>query len=161
MDDVTSVPAPSAAPSAALSPRAAPADLAAVARGIVSLLPDGRISLHPAHTDYHIHLRCDAALADGKRARGVVEADALRIHPAKGGGRFIEPVSGEPRIIAGTVRAVDAAKRRVLIDAVIPMWLTATAVQDFGVIREGGLVNCHIRSGAIFRPVGGEKADEL
>lgn len=137
------------------TPPATPAtpEPAAVARGVVSVLGDGRISLHPTHTDYEIHLRCETNLPDGKRARGVVEARALRIHAAHGGGRFIEPVAGEPRIVAGTVRAVDAANRRVLVETAIPIWLTAKEGQDFGVIAEGGLVNCHVESGAVFRPV--------
>ena len=133
-------------------PAPGPAQRRAVARGVITMLGDGRIALHPAHTDYQIHLACDASLPDGKRARGTVEAEALRIHAASGGGRFIEPVTGEPRIVSGTVLAIDAGNRRVLIDCAIPMWLNTTDEQDFGIFAEGGLVNCHVRSGATFTP---------
>jgi hypothetical protein len=131
-----------------------------IARGILEALdPDGLI-LHLPHTDYRLRLRLAAAasrvtIPPGKRIGGTIEAEALRMHPAAGGGRFIEPVSGEPRIVAGIVLAVDEAQRRVLIDAGVPMSLIAAEDQDFDAIEPGGLINCYVRSGAAFTPLPG------
>ena len=71
----------------------------------------------------------------------------------QGGGCFIEPVWGAPRIIAGTVCAVDTEKQRVLVDACVPMWVTAPMGQDVAAFHEGELVNFYVRSGTSFRPV--------
>lgn len=91
----------------------------------------------------------------GKRVRGVIEANALRMHPAAGGGKFIEPMWGAPRIVAGRVLAVDSAGRRVLVESAVPMWVTAPDNQNFDVFKEGALVNFHVESGARFTPVQG------
>jgi len=118
----------------------------------------GRIVLHLAHTDYDLHLALAVPASRievpvGKRIRGVIEASAMRIHPAHGGGRFIEPVVGEPRIVAGTVEAIDEAANRVLVESAAPLWLSMMQIQDRSVVEAGGLVNCHVRD-VRFRPLG-------
>jgi hypothetical protein len=128
----------------------------ALVRGIVSEVGDGSIVLELPHTDYRLRLRLESSVAApeaGRRVSGIIEGDALRIHAAEGGGRFIEPAWGEPRIVAGTVLAVDAEQGRVLVDVAAPIWLRAQVGQDFEVIAEGGLVNCYVASGATFTPV--------
>ena len=129
----------------------------ALVRAVVASLDDDRITLRLPQTDYQIRLGLDGAASHlgaevGQRVRGTIAARALRVHAMAGGGRFIEPVSGEPRIIAGTVLAVDRESGRVLIDAVVPMWLSTTENQDFDVFVEGGLVTCYVGSGAVFTP---------
>ena len=131
-----------------------------VARGIVESLDSDGIVLRLPHTDYRLHLKLavpagQVTAGPGQRIAGTIEARALRIHPAAGGGRFLEPIIGEPRIVAGAVLAVEKDRRRVLIDAAAPMWLTTEEDQDFGVIAAGGLVNCYVRSGAAFTPLPG------
>ena len=128
----------------------------AAERGRVAAREDGAIVLVPAHTDYRIRLRlagdATAPPAAGARVKGTIEARALRMHSAQGGGRYIEPSEGAPRIVAGIVVVADEQKRRILVDAVVPMWLTAQEGQDFSVIVPGELVNCYVESGAEFRP---------
>ena len=128
----------------------------AVARCIVRAVNGDTVRLALPGTDYELHLRLAAPLtvAAGQRVTGTIEAKALRIHPARAGGQFIEPIAGEPRIVAGTVLLSDPERRRVLIDCAVPMWLDAGEGQDFSVIEEGGLVNCHVQSGVEFREVG-------
>ena len=130
----------------------------ALARGTLVSLDEQTLVLAVPHTDYQIHLvptvpPGEIDVTEGKPVRGVIEAKALRIHPAEGGGKFIEPVWGAPRIVAGKVIAVDEPNRRVLVQASVPMWVTAPEGQDFSVITEGGLVNFYVESGATFRPV--------
>ncbi len=130
----------------------------ALARGTLASIDDGQLVLAVDHTDYRIQLAMTVPAGEidvpvGKRIKGVIHATALRMHPARGGGRFIEPVWGAPRIVAGTVVTVDEANRRVLVDAGVPMWVTAPPGQDFSVIGEGELVNFYVESGATFRPV--------
>ena len=69
-----------------------------------------------------------------------------------GGGRFIEPIIGEPRIVAGLVLAVDLPKRRVLVDVAAPMWMTLVKDQPADEFVAGDLVNCYVESGTRFTP---------
>ncbi|MCP3904674.1 MAG: hypothetical protein GY715_13690 [Planctomycetes bacterium] len=129
----------------------------ALSRGVLDSVEDGRIVLRLPGTDYRVTLRVDdtdrALLPPkGKRVRGTITARALRMHPAAGGGRYIEPADGEPRIVSGTVLAIDVEAERVLVNVAVPMWLHAGSEQDFSVLSVGSLVNCYVESGATFRP---------
>ncbi len=130
----------------------------ALARGILESLTDDELVLAISHTDYRLHLVPTVPAGEfdgyvGKRIRGVIQAVALRIHRATAGGRFIEPVWGAPRIVAGNVCTLDESNRRVLVDVSVPMWVTVPAGQDLGILREGDLVNFYVQSGTTFRPV--------
>jgi len=129
-----------------------------LARFVLERLDNDCIVLAVPHTEYRLHLRPTVPAGEidvpaGKRLRGVVQARALRIHPARGGGRFIEPVWGEPRIVAGKILAIDAREHRLLVDVSVPMWVTAPPGQDLGALHEGELVNFYVESGTSFRPV--------
>ncbi|MHC5023631.1 MAG: hypothetical protein ACYTGG_06930, partial [Planctomycetota bacterium] len=83
-----------------------------LARGRLDAVSDELIELSLPGTDYHLHLAPTVPAAEigtpvGKRITGRIEARALRIHPAGGGGQFIEPVWGMPRIVAGRVLSLD------------------------------------------------------
>jgi hypothetical protein len=101
-------------------------------------------------TDYELHLKGSLAVAPGTVLRGEIHASALRMHRSDAGGRFIEPVYGPPRIVQGTVLAVDRAANRVLLDLTVPAWITihaGNAIDDF---HEGELWNCYVESGTRF-----------
>jgi len=127
-------------------------------RAVVHAVGEGRIELALPHSDYVMHLRLEVApdriaVPVGKRIRGRVDAVAMRFHGATGGGRFIEPVIGEPRIVAGTVIHVDRAGGRVLIDCAMPIWITPEeADQDWSIFEERALVTGYLRSGMVFTP---------
>ena len=88
----------------------------------------------------------------GKRVAGVVSGRAQKFHRAAAGGEFIEPVEGHPRIVQGRIRAVDAAANRVLLQAVIPMWVTLEAGQSAREFSAGDFVNFYMESGVVFAP---------
>ena len=130
----------------------------ALARGVLESLSDAKLVLSIPGTDYKLQLVPTVPVGEidvqvGGKIKGLIQAKALRIHPARAGGRFIEPVWGAPRIVAGRVVALDPASHRVLVDAAVPMWVTAPPGQDLSVIREGQLINFYVESGATFRPV--------
>jgi hypothetical protein len=129
----------------------------ALTRGVLESLDDNELVLAVHHTEYKLHLMPAVPAGEitapvGSRIKGTIHARALRIHAAQGGGRFIEPVWGAPRIVAGKVRAVDEPQRRLLVDTGVPMWVEAPKGQDLGAIREGELVNFYVESGTRFRP---------
>ena len=85
----------------------------------------------------------------------MIEARALKLHRASAGGRFIEPVHGRPRIVQGTVYEVDLARDRLLMDVVVPMWVTVeTAVtgQAASEFSQGDLLNFYVESDISFTP---------
>ena len=121
-------------------------------RGVIGTWSPDRIELLVPHTDYRLFVQPDHAsaptLAPGSRVRGIIEGEVIRVHPMTGGGgRYIEPVIGEPRIVTGVLRDMDAQAGVVVIEAVVPFRLATLADQDFGDLVIGGLVTCHVRSG--------------
>lgn len=126
-------------------------------RGVLESLSDDKLILSVPGTSYQLHLVPTVPASQlmgrvGKRIKGTIHANALRVFVAKGGGRFIEPIWGQPRIIAGYVLAVDQAQRRVLVDAAVPMWMTFEAGQTADAFKQGELVNCYLQSGTTFTP---------
>lgn len=121
--------------------------------GTVDSIGEGKLVVKVAHTKYQLHLDAsdnDNSLKQGDRVHGIVRGESLRMHVAHGGGKFIEPVWGTPRIVAGVVLEADAGKRTVIVDAVAIFHLTVPAEQDFSILAPGALVNFYIKSGATF-----------
>ncbi len=113
------------------------------------------ITLEIPGTSYKIKLACEniqSTTEIGTRITGTVRARALRMHAMAGGGRFIEPVWGEPRIVAGTIRAVEPEARRVLVNVAIPMWVTCPEHQDFDILKPGSMATFYVESGTSFEP---------
>jgi hypothetical protein len=63
-----------------------------------------------------------------------------------------EPVEGHPRIVQGRAREVDAAGNRILLQAVIPMWITLATDQSAREFHAGDIVNFYMESGVVFTP---------
>jgi hypothetical protein len=115
--------------------------------------PEGFVISLPG-TEYmlRLHLRGATAVAPGKRISGVITGTAQKFHRASAGGEFIEPVEGHPRIVQGRVRATDASANRVLVQAVVPMWVTPAAGQSARDFHAGDFVNFYMESGVTFAP---------
>ena len=130
-----------------------------IARGVLEELGDEHLVLAVPGTEYRLRLATTAdgstmASHLGKRIKGRIHATALRMHTAQAGGRFVEPVWGAPRIVSGTVLAVDEAKNRLLVDVAVPMWVTVADGQHATEFAEGQMVNFYVTSGTSFEPVG-------
>jgi hypothetical protein len=106
--------------------------------------PEGFVISVPG-TEYvlRLHLKGATSVAPGK---------AQKVHRASAGGEFIEPVEGHPRIVQGRVRATDLASNRVLVQAVVPMWITPAAGQSARDFHAGDFVNFYMESGVTFAP---------
>ena len=116
--------------------------------------PEGFVVSVPG-TEYmlRLHLKGSVHAAAGKRVRGVISGSAQKFHRASAGGEFIEPVEGHPRIVQGRVRATDVGANRVLVQAVVPMWVTPAAGQSARDFQAGDFVNFYMESGVSFAPV--------
>ena len=129
----------------------------ATVRGVLEAFADDTIIISLPHTEYRLHLVPTVPAAAittpiGKRLKGTIHAKALRMFKAAGGGQFIEPLEGAPRIVAGRVLHVDAAGRRLLVDVAAPMWMTLADDNDPGEFAVGDMVNCYVESGTRFTP---------
>lgn len=83
---------------------------------------------------------------------GHVQASALKLEHATSGGRFIEPVAGAPRIMAGQVEAIDRESATIAVRSVLSVHVGLERRVDLGSIEVGDMVNFHVRSGARFVP---------
>ena len=129
----------------------------ATVRGVLRAFADDKIIISLPHTDYRLHLVPTIPAAAittpiGKRLKGTIHAKALRMFKAAGGGQFIEPLEGAPRIVAGRVLHVDTAGRRILVDVAAPMWMTLADDNDPAEFAPGDMVNCYVESGTRFTP---------
>lgn len=112
------------------------------------------VVLNPPGNNYELHLSVDTPLKEvpvGDRITGTARARALRVHPAAGGGAFIEPVVGEPRIVAGRVIA-SLDDGMILVRSAIPLLVELEDEADRATCVLGAFVNFHVQSGATFQP---------
>ncbi len=123
------------------------------AHGILAEVGEDSIILAIPHTDYRLHLLCDAAATVGKvddRVSGVIRGVARRVDVVPAGGRYIEPVYGRPRRIQGWIKAIDPVDRTLTVHAgaapvTVTLGDTRQKVTDFCVDQ---LVSFDIERGA-------------
>jgi hypothetical protein len=119
-------------------------------RGSIESFDGTTVVIGVPGTSYSLRLATNDSLATaiGERVSGVIKATALRVHVATAGGLFIEPTSGEPRIVAGRIDSIDAASGECVVCSVVPMAVRLESPEDAATLRVGDLVNFHVRSGA-------------
>ena len=123
-------------------------------RGRLAGLQSGSIEIVIPETAYKLRLVCDDDVSGdiGDAVRGVVTAVALKIHVAAAGGRFISPMNGEPRIIAGHVLSMNPVEGTAVVQSIIPLEIRVEDLDFLGSLTVGELVNFYVRSGASWRP---------
>ena len=101
-------------------------------------------------TNYVIHanLSEDSLHLEKGRVRGYFMGEALRLHPARGGGLFIEPMVGEPRIVAGRLAVLEEGI--AVIKSVIVLCLKIEKTQVVEDLVVGNFVNGYVHSGITF-----------
>ncbi len=106
-------------------------------------------------TQYRLHLAVDAGFQAtvGHRVKGRVHGRALRMHRAGAGGNFIEPLQGRPRIVQGTVLAVDPAANEVILDLVVPVRIAMQSGQSAAAFSTGDVVNFYMEPGTRFTAI--------
>lgn len=134
---------------------AAPGQANDLCRAMLESATDGLVVLTVPGTDYQLHLVPVGRVATepGKRVRGRIRGQALRLHVAQAGGKFIEPVYGHPRIVQGTVMAHGSDGASVLVDMVVPAWLSLEGDQRAADFPIGTMVNMYVASGMTFEEV--------
>jgi len=111
-----------------------------------------------SNTDYQIFLEpADESDAEearskvGKKLFCVIHIHARKVTVSGAGGRFVDPISGTPRRVQGTVLSVDAESNTLAVNAGVPVHLVLTApgqlASDFAI---GDFVGCDVLSGSTF-----------
>lgn len=115
-------------------------------------LSDGVAAFSVPGTQYRLDLAVAGGLdgSVGRRVRGRVRGRALRMHRAGAGGNFIEPLQGRPRIVQGTVLAVDPGANEVILDLVVPVRVAMQAGQSATAFSTGDVVNFYMEPGTRF-----------
>ena len=113
--------------STTISPTAHDAALSIARATLEQIVPatatkPGYLVLALGGSNYQLHLRPlspTEALATrlGKKVNGIITVQARRVDVVKTGGRFIEPLTGRPRRVQGTVLARDAAANTLTLNA--------------------------------------------
>ena len=125
------------------------------ARAVLLQNGDDHVVLGFNETDYQMHLGVLRRVKqhEGKRVKGLIAAKARRVDRIGAGGKYVEPVYGPPRRVAGRVVAVDAEANSVTVDAGMPNVMKVDApnqrATDFAV---GDFVTMNVMPGANFTP---------
>jgi hypothetical protein len=111
--------------------------------------------LEVPNTSYQIYLVATAPVTveKGKRLVGTIRAQARRVDIVQSGGRYLEPVTGRPRRIQGTVIATDPTANTITVNAGVPVVCALTdARQKATQFEVGAFVSFDALDGATFTP---------
>ncbi|MBC7834268.1 MAG: hypothetical protein H7Y88_04100 [Phycisphaerales bacterium] len=106
-------------------------------------------------TSYELHLvpATDITCEKGKRIVGRIAGAARRVDVVMTGGRYVEPVYGNPRRVQGTIVSTNDATNVIVVDAGMPIHLTLTDARQKGAqFALGQLVSCDVMDGTTFHP---------
>ncbi|MHC4976679.1 MAG: hypothetical protein ACYTF7_08745 [Planctomycetota bacterium] len=126
-----------------------------VARAIVHALDDDSITLAVPGTEYRITLRPKHTVkaSVGDTIHATIACEAMRMDVLKSGGRFLEPVEGRPRRVAGRIVAIDERNNTVTVNAGAPITVTPHKLQKATDFEIDQLVTMGIKDGATFEAV--------
>lgn len=130
-----------------------------VTSGVVAERRGGEITLAHPGSSYRLDLRLDepeqGGVAVGARVRGEIRVQAARIDVIKTGGKYIEPVDGPPRRVAGRVLETDRYANIVIVDAgPFVVVCTPNAHQKASDFAVDQLVTMGVKPGATFKVTG-------
>ena len=120
---------------------------------VIESVQDDQVVVSGPGNAYRIRLQwAGDGTPEAGRLPAEIHAHALRVHPASAGGRFIEPVNGAPRIVAGTIEAVDTQAAIVALRSVVPMRVALADRGDLEHCTVGATVNFHVQSDSSLHP---------
>lgn len=127
-----------------------------ISEGVLREAHDGTIVLAKPQTDYALELLVDEPVAKepGAKIRGEVRVQAARMDVIETGGKYIEPVSGPPRRVAGRIVEIDPRANLVVVDAgPFNVVCTPHPLQKASKFRVDQMVTMGIKPGARFKAI--------
>ncbi len=128
-------------------------DNVGVADGVLREARGERIVLARPGTNYRIELipTAPVELKPGAKIRGEIRVQAARIDVIATGGKFIEPVEGPPRRVAGRIIDVDENANLLVVNAgPFPVVVTPHKLQRASQFAIDQLVTMGVSPGAEF-----------
>ena len=127
------------------------------ARGNLVRAEPGAVVFNPVSTNYELRLASPPGYAGpvAGRVDGLVRATARKLWTVAGGGNFVAPIFGPPRVVQGRVRHLDQAAMVVSCGLMVVVTLPSSdAAFDLagGGLAVGSLVNVALMPGASFEP---------
>jgi hypothetical protein len=125
------------------------------ARGKIVRIEGATVVFAPADTKYQLHLALngDASKLPAGDAEAVIHVAARKVLGVSGGGNFVAPIFGSPRMLQGRILQLDA-KQMVLqcgLPIVVDLPAEAHAVDlTYGPLEVGGRCNVVAQPGASF-----------
>jgi len=127
-----------------------------ISEGVLKDAGDGTITLAKPGTNYALELVTLEPVAKpaGAKIRGEIRVQAARMDVIASGGKYIEPVAGPPRRVAGRIVEVDARANLVIVD-VGPFTVVCTPhpLQKASKFAVDQMVTMGIRPGASFKAI--------
>jgi hypothetical protein len=124
-----------------------------LARGKVTAQGSGLVHFAPANTNYSFKLAGSFAGDASRPIDAIVRVQARKLYTVPSGGGFVQPITGEPRIVQGRVVWLSASQlvlkagTHVLVD--LPD-LDSAFELGTGEIAIGSIVNVVAKPGATF-----------
>ncbi|MEM1424195.1 MAG: hypothetical protein AAGH64_09350 [Planctomycetota bacterium] len=124
-------------------------------RGVLEEKTQDKVVVSIPETNYRLHLATlnEVATEIGNRIVGTIRLKAAkRFDVVKSGGRYIEPLYGQPRRIQGDIVDVDTANNTITVNAAAPIVVTVNEVQKATDFEVGQFVAGDVMSNATFSP---------
>jgi hypothetical protein len=131
-----------------------PSPLDFPARGRILRIENDRVVFNPSGTAYELHLVAagpDLPAPSAYTISACIRATARKVWTMPGGGNFVTPIFGPPKVVQGMVRYLE--ERLAIVQAGVPILLALPAADvDFdlssGPVVPGGIINATTFPGA-------------
>ena len=127
-----------------------------ISEGVLSAIGEGTITLAKPGANYALELVAlePVAKSVGDKVRGEIRVQAARMDVIASGGKYIEPVAGPPRRVAGRIIEVDGRANLVVVDAgPFTVVCTPHPLQKASRFRVDQMVTMGVKPGAAFRMI--------
>ncbi len=127
-----------------------------ISEGVLRASGNGTITLAKPGTDYALELVVGEAPAApvGGKIRGEIRVNAARMDVIETGGKYIEPVAGPPRRVAGRIVEIDSRVNLVVVDAgPFTVVCTPHELQKATRFRVDQMVTMGVKPGATFKAI--------
>lgn len=127
-----------------------------ISEGVLRAIGGGTVTIAKPETNYALELVVDEPVtrAVGEKVRGEVRVNAARMDVIETGGKYIEPVDGPPRRVAGRIVEIDGAANLVIVDAgPFNVVCTPHPLQKASKFRVDQMVTMGVKPGASFKMI--------
>ncbi len=127
-----------------------------IVEGVLRATGDDFVSLAKAGTEYVLDLVVESPVGKepGEKVRGEIRVSAAKITVIETGGKYIEPLVGTPRRVAGRIVEIDGRANLLVVDAgPFVVVCTPGPLQKAARFEVGKMVTMGVKPGASFKAI--------